>query len=428
MATSLVLSFAFTRLAVYLFVETPYRLQQNANLPKITRDAILIVFYTVLTFFILRTQGNINLAGLITTSAVLTAVIGFAAQGPLSNFFAGLMIQMERPYVLGDWIRIGDWEGKVTGLTWKATYLETRESIQVYLPNMLIANETFENLSKPDRLITGVMSIGVEYGAPPNKVRDVIFAVLKQHPQVLGSPESEVRLINFGDFAITYEIRFWHRNFPGEPRMKADINDRLWYALRRNGIKIPFPIRDVQHAHIERRRDEALQAEARSELGKLLETIPVIEPLSTDELGWLSRQVECQEFGKHEPVVEQGHEGHSMYILRSGTCAVTVRAASGSVSRVATLKAGDFFGEMTLMTGEPRSATVRTLEDTSVFRVAREHLATLLEQNPAMADQMGKILGERREQLAQETHSESSEVETVQQVILKIRKFFKILD
>ena len=294
LATSLVLSFAVTRLAVYLFIEAPYRLRRQAELPKITRDALLIVMFTVLTFIILRTQGNINLAGLITTSAVLTAVIGFAAQGPLSNFFAGLMIQMERPYVQGDWIRIGDTEGKVTGLTWKATYLETRESIQVYLPNIMIANETFENLSKPDKLVTGVMMIGVEYGAPPNKVREVIFSILKQHPQVLSTPEPEARLIEFGDFAITYEIRFWHRNFPGEPKMKADINDRLWYALRRNSIKIPFPIRDVQHAHIERRREEALQIEARAELRQLLESIPVLKPLSPEELNGLAQQVEGQ--------------------------------------------------------------------------------------------------------------------------------------
>ena len=107
---------------------------------------------------------------------------------------------------------------------------------------------------------------------------------------------------------------------------------------------------------------------------------------------------------------------------------VSVRASNGSVKRVATLNAGDCFGEMTLLTGDPRTATVRALEDTSVFRIAQEHLASLLEQNPAMAEQMGGILGKRKEQLAKETHSPDEPRETVQQVISRIKNFFKLAD
>ncbi|MBU0769156.1 MAG: mechanosensitive ion channel family protein, partial [Proteobacteria bacterium] len=251
-ASVVILSWAVARLTFFIFIELPLRLRKKEELPNITRDLILLTCYAILLVIVLRFKSNINLTGIMTTSAVLTVVVGFAAQTTLSSLISGLMLQIERPFGLGDWIKLGEMQGMVIGITWKSTRLLTREKTMVYIPNAEITNKSFFNYSRPTRMFVARVYIGIEYEAPPNTVKDVILQVMNQHPQVLKTPPPDIYLKEFGDFAITYEIRFCHSNFANEPKIKSDINYQIWYALRRNNIKIPFPIRDVHLNHIER--------------------------------------------------------------------------------------------------------------------------------------------------------------------------------
>lgn len=427
-ASVVILSWAIARLTFFLFIELPLRLRKKEELPNITRDLILLTCYAILFVIVLRFKSNINLTGIMTTSAVLTVVVGFAAQTTLSSLISGLILQIERPFGLGDWIKLGENQGRVVGITWKSTRLLTREKILVYIPNAEITNKSFSNYSRPNRTLVARVYIGIEYGAPPNTVKDVIIQVLNQHPQVLKIPPPDIYLKEFGDFAITYEIRFCHHNFANEPKIKSDINYQIWYALRRNNIKIPFPIRDVHHKHIERRfQAKELEAQKSSfNIEGLLGQVSVLSSLSAEILTQIAERSVIAEYGAGEFIVRQGDQGDSLYIIRTGSCGVYVRRNGKQENRIATIDSSEFFGEMSLLTGEPITATVRAMIDTSIIIIDKENFSNILNDNPAISVQLGEILAKRQKELAEEAGRIVADTPSSSNMIAKIKTFFRI--
>ena len=427
-ASVVILSWAIARLTFFLFIELPLRLRKKEELPNITRDLILLTCYAILLVIVLRFKSNINLTGIMTTSAVLTVVVGFAAQTTLSSLISGLILQIERPFGLGDWIKLGENQGRVVGITWKSTRLLTREKILVYIPNAEITNKSFSNYSRPNRTLVARVYIGIEYGAPPNTVKDVIIQVLNQHPQVLKIPPPDIYLKEFGDFAITYEIRFCHHNFANEPKIKSDINYQIWYALRRNNIKIPFPIRDVHLNHIERRfQTKELEAQKSSfNIEGLLGQVSVLSSLSAEILTQIAERSVIAEYGAGEFIVRQGDQGDSLYIIRTGSCGVYVRRNGKQENRIATIDSSEFFGEMSLLTGEPITATVRAMIDTSIIIIDKENFSNILNDNPAISVQLGEILAKRQKELAEEAGRIVADTPSSSNMIAKIKTFFRI--
>jgi CRP-like cAMP-binding protein len=277
-------------------------------------------------------------------------------------------------------------------------------------------------------MLVARIRIGVEYGAPPNIVREVILQALSQHRQVLKIPPPDIYLIEFGDFAITYEVRFCHTSFAIEPRIKSDINTRLWYALRRNNITIPFPIRDVRHQHIERRFQAKEMASRKSSfnINGLLESVPVLSTLSPEIRTQIADRSKIAEYGAGEFIVRQGDQGDSLYIIRTGSCGVYITKDEKQENKIATINSGEFFGEMSLLTGEPITATVRAMVDTTVIVIDKANFSIILNDNPAISVELGEILAKRQKELAEEagrivTHAPSSV-----RMIAKIKSFFGI--
>jgi len=365
--------------------------------PKITRDFILFITFVILFLLVLRVKSDINLASLLTTSAVITVVIGLAVQATLNNFFSGLIIQAERLFSVGDWLEFEGKEGRVVGISWKSTQLLTRDQVLVYIPNSTLASTTFTNFSRPTRTKIARIFIGLEYGVPYNKVKQVITAVVDQHPQVLKRPRVVVRIVEYGDFAIKYEIRLWHNNYAHEPQLKSDIYQQLWYALRRNNIRIPFPIRDVFHGHIEREYHKQESLSVQSDAKMMMQAIPILSPLSDEELTDLSSNVDIDLYGAGELIVQEGEDGDSMYIIRSGTCEAIKIMENGRTKLLSTMRPGDFFGEISLLTGEKRSATIRTTEDTALIVIRKSIFSKIIIANPVISEQIAQVVLKRRQ-------------------------------
>lgn len=423
---SVVLSWAIVRLTFAFLLELPLKKWKEIEIPNITKDFILLVCYAILFFVVLRTRGDVDLAGLITTSAALTVVIGLAAQTTLGNFFSGLVLQMEHPFSIGDWITYNSYTGRVTGITWKSTRIVTRDNVLIYLPNNELSNGILINYAKPDRRMVGRLNIGLEYDAPPNKVREVIRDILKQHPKVLTSPRPQIRLISFDDSSINYEVRFWYNNYLHYPQINADINDRLWYALRRNKISIPFPIRDTQHAHIERRHTHKVRQQLSVKIIDMLNNVPLFEALTTGDRQKIAEEATIQDYGSDEPIVHQNAPGDSLYIILSGACSVLLEKKGGRTKKVATIKSGDFFGEMSLLTGEARKATVKAMEYATVARVDKALFSTFLASNPKVCEKLGTVMAQRQQELEKETNQSPDDLANPNDMISRIKAFFRI--
>ena len=423
-ASSVILSWAVIRLTFALLIELPLKYWKEIEIPHITRDFILLICYAILFFVVLRARGDVNLAGLITTSAALTVVIGLAAQTTLGNFFSGLVLQMEHPFSIGDWITYGSHTGRVIGITWKSTRIKTRDDILIYLPNNELSNGILVNYSKPDHRIVCRLNIGLEYGAPPNKVSQVILDVVKQHPKVLKNPRPQVRLMSFDDSSINYQIRFWYENYIHDPQIKADINNQLWYALRRHDINIPFPIRDTQHAHIERRYKLQERKQLSLQISEMLENVPLFVALPSEDRQKVAEQATIQEYGAGELIVHQDAPGDSLYIILDGACEVLLGDEGQKLKKMATFNKGDFFGEMSLLTGEVRSATVKALEYATVIRVDKELFSTILASNPDIIEQLGEAMAQRQQDLSNEANKIQNKSTVQRKLISRMKDFF----
>lgn len=392
------ISWGVARGVFWLFMKILTRVKDEKDVPpKITRDFVLFIAFVILFLLVLRARSDINLASLLTTSAVITVVIGLAVQATLNNFFSGLIIQAERLFSIGDWLEFDGKEGRVVGISWKSTQLLTREQVLVYIPNSILASSTFSNFSRPTKIKIARIYIGLEYGVPYNKVKQVITAVTDQHPQVLKRPRVNVRIIEYGDFSINYEIRVWHNNYAYEPQLKSDIYQQLWYALRRNKIRIPFPIRDVFHGHIEREHQKLESLSLQSEVKTMMETIPILSPLSDEELTDLSLNVDVDLYGTGEFIVQEGEDGDSMYIIRSGVCEAIKILENGRTELLSTMQQGDFFGEISLLTGEKRTATIRTTEDTSLIVIKKSIFSKIMIANPVISEQIAQVVLKRQQ-------------------------------
>lgn len=360
--------------------------------PKIVRQVVFGVVYALVLVAILRAVLKIDLASLLATSAVLSLVLGLALQDTLGNLFAGLSLQAEKPFEVGDWVTFGTFTGRIVQVGWRTTQIEDFTRDLVSVPNNVIARESVTNHSRPSPITGVVADIGLSYEAPPNKVRAAILEVLRSERRVLARPEPVVRLVGYGDSSITYRMRYWVGSFDERYEAIDAVNSRLWYRLKRGGLEIPFPIRTV-HLH---QRDEAhvrtTEEARRSKLTRMLAGSELLGPLGADGQRVLVERGHEVAFGAGEEVFRAGDPGETCYLLLSGA----VQAEDGHGRRLSRIEPGQIFGEGALLTGEPRTATVRALGDVDALQIDREAFREVLLANERIASELAAILEKRR--------------------------------
>jgi small-conductance mechanosensitive channel/CRP-like cAMP-binding protein len=412
--------------ALTLFVDFYLRQRGGAVVSAIFRDVSSIVAYFLVIVVVLRTTLDINLASLVATSAVLTAIVGLALQDLLSNLFSGLVLELEAPFSRGDWVRVGQFEGTVEETGWRTTKLRTRVNEIVILPNAMLSKEAVVNYSRPDPLFGDTLRFEAAYEAPPNVVKDAVLGVLAAEPDVARMPEVEVRLERYGESGVGYAVRYWITQFGELDRIRNRIMTNLWYTLRRAGVRIPFPARDL-FVHT----GGGIQlAPDHPELFGTLRAVPLLAPLDDKALGRLASGVRRLTFGAGEMVVREGDVGDSFYVIERGEAEVTLDngAVVKSLSR---LHAGSFFGEMSLLAGEPRSATVRATTDLTVLVIDRDTFKEIISADPALLGPLSEIAARRQE--AQREHRRFLEVsasdadrQQVQRLRERIKAFFRL--
>jgi len=385
------LSFAFGCVRAFVAVALfGYRRLNVGETPKILRDLLDFVLYVIAAVPILKTQLDIDLTGLLATSAILSVVLGLALQETLGNFFAGLALQLERPYRAGDWISVsddfGEYLGRVVQIAWRATRIVTPRLEEITLPNSLIAKRPLRNYGPGTQPVGVDFDISIAYSVPPNTVRTEVIAALGEISTVLKTPAPLCRLKAFGDSGVLYSVRFFVLDFNDSPVAQDEAHTRLWYRLSRAGIEIPYPQRVVHTRPFDASSD-------RSHLA-LLSQLDLFAPFSAEEKADLARAAGERRFGKGETLIREGDQGDTFYVIVSGEVAV---ARGGT--EVARLARGAYLGEMSLLTGDPRSATVVATTDVVVLELDREAFARHFTTQPERANQLSELLAQRRGQL-----------------------------
>ena len=237
------------RLLGLYFFDVHLRARTGFQLPPLLPRVIMAVFYLIAAFITLRVVfPKLELGGLIATSAVTSLVLGLALQPILSNFFAGLVISVERPFRINDWIKVGDFEGRVVSITWRTTHLRTRENDNLVIPNSKLADERVVNFYYPHPMHLERIKVGASYDVPPYRVRRALLEAITGVPGVLDKPSPEVFLPRFDDSAVGYELRVWMDDVANAPRIASEVRGRIWEIFRKEGITIPYPIRTLEIA------------------------------------------------------------------------------------------------------------------------------------------------------------------------------------
>ncbi len=426
-----ILAWALIRLTVWVAFDLVVNRQKGVAVPGILKSlttAILMIFAVV---FILRNTLNINLASLIATSAVLSIILGLALQDTLANMFAGLSLQVEAPFSIGDWIAFEEHLGQVVAVDWRTVKIRTLENDHVIVPNSVIAKNVVTNHSRPSRSHVRRLHLGIHYRIPPNRAKEAIIKALEIDPDVTRRPPFEVRVVNYGDFSITYQLRFYITDFARHQVIQDRIMTRVWYYLRRADVPIPFPIRDVNLRTV---TQESLAAEAAGRTWTIVETLKEVDflhPLTDREVSALAEKVSLYTAFGGEIIIRQGDPGDSSFVIQSGEAEVSVDSPGGE-KVITTLGPGDFFGEMSLATGAERSATVRAATDLEVIVISKKSFKHILDGNPDIAAAISPILARRQMELEKRSREATEEVEKEEldkhasNMVDSIRRFFRL--
>jgi CRP-like cAMP-binding protein len=272
------------------------------------------------------------------------------------------------------------------------------------------------------------LSIGIDYGAIPARVKEVLVHAAANAKGVLAEPAPKAFLKNFGDSSIEYEIKFWLEDHSQYSDICDAVRTNAWYELRRQQIRIPFPIRTLQ---IERPAPSR-QAEVHAAARAILRQQPLFRSLTDGQLDALLPRSRLLRFGRGEKLIEQGASGNSMFILMDGEANVLVDRNEVR-AQVASLKSGDCFGEMSLLTGERRRATVIANTDCEVVEIAKPVMASLLKEFPELLDKLSEMLTHRELEnegiVAAQSRSNlitAKQTEYKANIMSRLRKFFEL--
>jgi small-conductance mechanosensitive channel/CRP-like cAMP-binding protein len=365
--------------------------RHKIEVPKFLTEVARLIILFIAAFLVLFWLYRLNIQKLLIAPGIVAIVIGLAMQDLIGNIIAGLALQFGRAFSHGEWLQVDGRFAQVIEINWRATRLLTNDGVSIEIPHREMAGKTIINLNRPTKLHAMRLSVGIDYSAPPTRVKDVLLHATANARGIAPEPRPKVYLKAFGDSAIEYEIKFWIDDQSQYFEVCDSIRTNVWYSLRRHGLTIPFPIRTVQLERPAKSKEQELQSAARA----ILRQQPLFKALSDAQFDALLPRGRIVHFGRGEKLIEQGADGQSMFILVDGEAGVVVER-NGSLAQVASLKSGDCFGEMSLLTGEKRSATVIANRDCEAVEIGKPILAQSLKENPELLHKLSELLAQRQ--------------------------------
>jgi small-conductance mechanosensitive channel/CRP-like cAMP-binding protein len=374
-------------------------LQRLWRAPLLLRD-LLVVGVGSVAFFSLAARAGLNLSGLIATSAVLTAVVGLSLQDTLGNVMAGVALQLDQSVRVGDWIKVGDTSGRVSQIRWRSTSVETRNWETLVVPNSILVRGPFLALGRREHapaLWRRWVYFNVDFRYAPNDVIAAVDQMLVRDPiaNAAGDPLPHCIVMELAESYARYAVRYWLTDPQKDDLTDSLVRTRIYYALRRADIPLSVPAHAVFVTKESPHTKEQRSSDERQKRLAALERIDLFDPLEAADKQRLAEGLRYAPFTAGEVITRQGDQAHWLYLICEGQAQVSVRGESGQERAVAQLRAGDVFGEMALLTGAPRSATVTATTDVECYRLDKAVFQEVIEHRPELAEHMATILAQR---------------------------------
>jgi hypothetical protein len=295
---------------------------------------------------------------------------------------------------VGDWLELNGVVGKVIDINWRAVRLLTLEQEMVVIPHKLISGSMIRNFTQPNRIHAERIRIGFSYNDPPNLAKQVLKSTALETKGILLKPGPEVFTLNYEDSAVSYEVKFFIRDYGDVERIRERFMTRVWYAAKRNNLTIPFPIRTVYNYHGPSSHQKGID----KKFSESMQAIPAFVPINReyDTLAPAVSGIALQHFAAGEKVIRQGQVGQALYIIVAGLALMSRRDFDGHEREILSLRNGEFFGEMSLFSGEPSMVTVVASNDLEVMKISAAMVHQMIDRQPSFAREIGQILEIRR--------------------------------
>jgi small-conductance mechanosensitive channel/CRP-like cAMP-binding protein len=372
-------------------------------LPRIVEDLAIVGIYVVYGFVQLRAAG-LDIASLVTTSAILTAVVAFAMQDTLGNMLSGLAIQLDNSVQVGDWIQLDGLSGRVVDIRWRSTLIETRNWETVVIPNSMLMKAHVAIVGRREgqpQQWRRLLDFMVDPGVPPARVISIVEDEMRelQIPNVARTPAARCVLLGFQQGNLRYQLRYFLTDLQEDDSTDSMVRVHLFATLQRAGIRIAEP----QHTVHAVQRDEAHAATVRRrELSRRMQALAGISffaALPESERAEVAEKLQYAPFARGDVITKQGNTAHWLYIVAYGEAEVVFEPAQGSPQVIGSVGAGEIFGEMALLSGEQRSATVVAKTDVECYRLDRASFQELMTSRPQIAEEVKRVVGVRHNDL-----------------------------
>lgn len=417
-----ILAYLVVRALNTLIFGLAFRFRRGFDAPTLVRNVFSIVAFTTLFFLIFTIVfPKVNLGALFTTSAIFGVILGLALQDTLGNFFAGISLQADRPFQVGDVITVGVQRhtGVVEEITWRAVKIRTFSNHVVLISNSTAAKEPIEVCPR-DNLNARLVFFNTLFTDSPAKTIHVVREAVREADNVSQKISPIVRIRNLGESSVEYEVKYWPIDYAKHHDTDALVRQRIWYAFRRAELNFAYPTRTLL---VERKPKPGPGTADGGALVERLAAVDIFAPLSTEETAMLAQAATSHVFAPGETVIRAGDPGSSMFVVHNGRVSVQV-SENGRSRTVATLGEGAFFGEMALFTGEPRTANVVALEETEVLEIGHAAMKSVFDTNPDLVESLSHIIAERRQALAATEDFSNADSDESAGILSAIKRFF----
>lgn len=429
--SALIVSIAFVidRLIRHFYWESLLKKRRNRETPKLIQDIVTVFLVALSITFALWLQEGLSLAGIAAGSIAIAAGIGVALQPDIQDVVSGIAVNMEGSYSIGDWVTVFSDQmpapiyGCISGSSWHSTYLTLEDGTRASVPNHLFTANVVVNHSHPIGAKRSSVEIAVDNRLPAGRVMDLFLGETFKSVRHMGmarTPEPEVLLTAYTSDSAIYQVRFWfYPNQMSPASAKSLVLRALQDVLLQNGL--PSPVTQIE---LTQPPDVADKFGA-NEVHKVISEAGLFRnALSLEERETLANDCRPVELRKGTVLMRQGDAAISMFIMMEGAISVAIKTASGEEQEVAVSAAGDVVGEMSLMTGAPRTATVTALTRVRVLEITRETIDEMLKKNPELFERFSRVLAQRQLEIDALANRRVDKHAVERDILSRMRAFF----
>lgn len=399
--------------------------------PRLVEDLFVTGLAVAWLLYWLHGAG-LNLSSLLATSAVITAVLAFAMQDTLGNILGGVVLQLDNSLNIGDWVQCEGANGRVVDIRWRHTAIETRDGETVILPNGWLVKNRFKIIgSRQDGTVRWRRWVwfDIDLAADPGRVLSTLEEAVRDSgaANVLLDPPPTAVLMSTDQGRARYALRYWLEDPRPDDPTDSEVRRHALAALARRGIALAVPREERQLLPLE--RSPTLSPEELARRIRLLAGVDLFDSLAEDERRALAEAMVPASFVRGSTITRQGRTAHWLYLLVSGQAEVWLER-DGERSRLATLEPGSVIGEMGMMTGSPRRATVTAKTQVECLRLDKQGFEQVLRARPDIAGEISAVIASRQTEIdaAERRHDGLERARQKDAIGARIRAFFALDD